>query len=599
MKRLMVLFALITSALALGQSYPYPGGGDSLPSQTGNSGKFLTTDGSAASWATISGLLSGGTSGRVMIWSGSATATSDSIFNWDTGTHRLAIGAAVDTGLGSKLQVTGDASFLGGSGVNAWAFQMLNSGTDSPQGVISSHVTNKYMTFSSAVTDGASRPAFQFFSSSSLSTADLLWVDNGNGTHKVIISKDGNMSVGHASAPSFGMDVRTNLVSSEGDIKGTTATYNGTTSYSSSPEAGYFAGGFYNSSNGYATFGGITWTKENNTDGNVASYSEWATRPAGGNPTTYLRMTSTGLLAAYGTSPSFWLDARPNVAGAVGTDGSATALMGLYNNYTAYNSTSPKPTSGIIFGAQYHSNGSLASGGAITVYKTNTTSNNVAFEMGLHARPAGGSVTEYVHITSAGNVGLEATSAKLCLDGYATCGNWVSKISGDRVNLQSTFGFKMFGGGAFNENPLEVRDMPLQIGSSGANYWDIRGSTTTNPLLATATGSDSNISINIIPKGTGALKNNSDPVPAVHASQSTAQQSIEFGAATLDGATPAAVTVTFATAFSAAPKCQCTTIDSTGAENCTLNAAPGTSSVTFNGGAASTKVIDWFCIGAR
>jgi hypothetical protein len=27
---------------------------DALPSQTGNTGKFLTTDGSAASWATIS-----------------------------------------------------------------------------------------------------------------------------------------------------------------------------------------------------------------------------------------------------------------------------------------------------------------------------------------------------------------------------------------------------------------------------------------------------------------------------------------------------------------------------------------------------------------
>lgn len=51
------------------------GGGASLPDQTGNAGKFLTTDGSAASWATVAG---GGGISSVASADGSVTVTTTS-----------------------------------------------------------------------------------------------------------------------------------------------------------------------------------------------------------------------------------------------------------------------------------------------------------------------------------------------------------------------------------------------------------------------------------------------------------------------------------------------------------------------------------------
>src|SRR2546430_3614723 len=67
MKKLLPLLLLAiygtiladNSFISNNASHPVPvvisGGGGLLPSQTGNGGKFLTTDGTIASWATVSG----------------------------------------------------------------------------------------------------------------------------------------------------------------------------------------------------------------------------------------------------------------------------------------------------------------------------------------------------------------------------------------------------------------------------------------------------------------------------------------------------------------------------------------------------------------
>ena len=58
--------------------YFVEGDTDSLPSQTGNSGKFLTTNGSAASWATVDALPSQtGNSGKVLSTNGTAASWTD------------------------------------------------------------------------------------------------------------------------------------------------------------------------------------------------------------------------------------------------------------------------------------------------------------------------------------------------------------------------------------------------------------------------------------------------------------------------------------------------------------------------------------------
>ena len=53
--------------------------GSALPSQTGNAGKFLTTDGSAASWATVSGGLPSqtGNSGKYLTTDGTNASWSE------------------------------------------------------------------------------------------------------------------------------------------------------------------------------------------------------------------------------------------------------------------------------------------------------------------------------------------------------------------------------------------------------------------------------------------------------------------------------------------------------------------------------------------
>lgn len=66
--------------------------GDTLPSQTGQSGKYLTTDGSSASWATVDALPSQtGQSGKYLTTDGTSAswATPTTSINWGTSTSNI------------------------------------------------------------------------------------------------------------------------------------------------------------------------------------------------------------------------------------------------------------------------------------------------------------------------------------------------------------------------------------------------------------------------------------------------------------------------------------------------------------------------------
>lgn len=82
------------------------GGGASLPDQTGNAGKFLTTDGSTASWGTPAG------SGDVV---GPSSATDNAIARFDTTTGKLIQNSAVtisDTGDMAGVSSLGVANYI-------------------------------------------------------------------------------------------------------------------------------------------------------------------------------------------------------------------------------------------------------------------------------------------------------------------------------------------------------------------------------------------------------------------------------------------------------------------------------------------------------
>lgn len=137
----------------------------SLPSQTGNSGKYLTTDGSTASWATISadiesvtagtGLTGGGTSGAVTLNldttsvyvvpsqtgnSGKYLTTNGSVSSWATvssysaptlGSTSIASGATVTTIAGLTLSgatLSGSLTAGGGTGTSGQVLASTGSG---------------------------------------------------------------------------------------------------------------------------------------------------------------------------------------------------------------------------------------------------------------------------------------------------------------------------------------------------------------------------------------------------------------------------------------------------------------------------------------
>jgi len=73
-------------------------GGDSLPDQTGNSGKYLTTDGANASWGIVSGsgdVLKVGTpvANQVGYWTGDGTLAGDAHFTFNPATDALHVHA--------------------------------------------------------------------------------------------------------------------------------------------------------------------------------------------------------------------------------------------------------------------------------------------------------------------------------------------------------------------------------------------------------------------------------------------------------------------------------------------------------------------------
>lgn len=87
-----------------------------------------------------------------------------------------------------------------------------------------------------------------------------------------------------------------------------------------------------------------------------------------------------------------------------------------------------------------------------------------------------------------------------------------------------------------------------------------------------------------------------NPVTVVHAAQTTSAVAMEFGrtAASAGGA----LTVTFATAFAAAPSCVCTDENAVPVI-CGITTAPTTGAVVLGITAARADTLDWTCIGLK
>lgn len=130
-----------------------------------------------------------------------------------------------------------------------------------------------------------------------------------------------------------------------------------------------------------------------------------------------------------------------------------------------------------------------------------------------------------------------------------------------------------------------------------ANQVAIAGSTTTNPVTLTATGSDTNIKVNVVPKGTGDLRVTARAVPVL-GNTATGPIMICYGEKALSSGV---VTITFSSescgeAFGGTPVCFCGNTSNTTEDACSTT-AESTTQVTLNG--TTTATYSWLCIGAR
>ena len=107
---------------------------DALPSQTGQSGKFLTTDGSAASWATVDALPSqSGQSGKFLTTDGSSAS-------WGNAPTPATDSTSINTNSSSQLQAIGTVNKNTASGALAIKYDWVGTLSEyTTQGVKTAH----------------------------------------------------------------------------------------------------------------------------------------------------------------------------------------------------------------------------------------------------------------------------------------------------------------------------------------------------------------------------------------------------------------------------------------------------------------------------
>lgn len=161
------------------------GSGGGLPSQTGNAGKFLTTDGSAASWATINALTNN-------------TTSNSSIGISDIQVDRI---DCVVIGKSSKTAAN-QGTAIGSSATTGYLGVAFGSGSNAGWG--SDYTTRKnYVTAIGANTNATANNAIAIGYNCANSTAQTLAVCVDGTNSVTLVSSDGTIPAArHASLPS-------------------------------------------------------------------------------------------------------------------------------------------------------------------------------------------------------------------------------------------------------------------------------------------------------------------------------------------------------------------------------------------------------------
>jgi hypothetical protein len=440
-----------------------------IPSQTGNAGKYLTTNGTALSWATIAGSLSYlgtwnastntptltssvGTNGIYYIVATAGSTNLNGITDWQIGDWLLFNGTVWQKIDQSNL-VT---SVAGRTGAITLANTDISGlGTMSTQNASSIAVTGGTINGTTIGATTATTGAFTTLTSNGATTFTANTASTTTGTGTLVIT--GGLGVsGRINAANFDGIIGANTAAA-GTFTSLTDSGNLTFTGTGNRILGDFSNATFanramfqtSTTNGNTaiealpngTSGNATWTAYNNSDPTNASFIsigartttdariESSIRGSGTYlPMTFytggaeaMRITNAGATALFGfgtSNPAVKLDVNGITGWQGGTTGIAGSIVGASsginnggNLRVLANTTQAANVGGALtLGGYYTSTTLSVDFGAILGAKENSTGGDAAGYLAFGTRPAGGNMTERMRIDSSGNVGIGTNS---------------------------------------------------------------------------------------------------------------------------------------------------------------------------------------------
>ena len=437
-----------------------------LPSQTGNNGKVLTTNGTDTSWTSAaSGTVtsvdaSGGTTG--MSFTGGPITSSGTLTL--SGTLAVAnggTGVTTSTGTGSVVLSTSPTLVTPALGTPT-------SG-DFSTGTFTWPTFNQNTTGTAANITATSNSTLTTLSSLSLPGSQVTGNISGNAANVTGVVAIANGGTGQTTAnAAFNA-----LAPSQTGNSGKYLTTDGTnTSWAANPLGTVTSVDVSGGTTGLTTSGGpITSSGTITLAGtlNVANGGTGLTTLTAG----YIPFGAG--TSAFGSSASLFWDntnarlgigtAAPAtnlvVAGAGSTQNDLTYQVQSFNSTAAYNAS---PAAGWLGRVLYTSGGAAMNAGGIQVVKENTTDADTAAYMSFHTRASGGTVAEKMRLTSSGNLGIGTSSpgAKLDVVGTASISGNVTLSAGTANGVAYLNGSKVLTTGS----ALTFDGTYLTLGSS-------------------------------------------------------------------------------------------------------------------------------------
>lgn len=323
-----------------------------VPDQSGNSGKYLTTNGTSLSWGSISTIGGTGSSGQVTFWTGSNSISGNNIFFWDNSNSRLGVGTNSPSSGITSYSTSAATQFKSAGVAPAITFSdtLVSSTYASVLGLATG--SNQFIT-------GTTAGDVAIANQSTVAGAIVF----GTGTsERFRMSSLGNLLIGTSTDSGFKLDVqgtgrftgKVTITSNGVDVIGNSLFQNNLTAYGDIATSSNFSGVHLSASGKVVTNNSITTKLLNST--NTAfisygvSYNTNTVSPASGN-----NYSGYGYIVN-GTSSiglSFFTNNGPDTSTVFGSEsmrltGSGNLLLGTLTDYASSQLTINSTTKGFL-----------------------------------------------------------------------------------------------------------------------------------------------------------------------------------------------------------------------------------------------------------